>query len=65
MPMKINENNKKIENRGGKRAGAGRKKLGKAILYAAMPPDSLNKLKEQAERENMLVGDWIVKCLKL
>lgn len=56
---------KAIEHRGGARKGAGRKKLGKATLYAAIPPNALDELKRRAKNENMLVGDWIVKHLDL
>lgn len=54
-----------MEHRGGARKGAGRKKLGKATLYAAIPHDALNELKKRAKSENMLVGDWLVKHLGL
>lgn len=56
---------KAMEHRGGARKGAGRKKLGKATLYAAIPHDALNELKKRAKSENMLVGDWLVKHLGL
>lgn len=51
--------------RGGARKGAGRKKLNRAILYASMPRESLVELKKRASDENLLVGDWLVKHLKL
>ena len=56
---------KRKENRGGRRPGSGRKKLGKATLYTAMPPGALFELKKRAKNENMLVGDWLVKHLDL
>lgn len=45
--------------RGGARPGAGRKKLGHAVLYARMTEEAVNKIKIMAQEENKTVGEYL------
>lgn len=51
--------------RGGARAGAGRKKLGNAMLHTAINADYLARLMELAQWEGLTVGAWLMKHLTI
>lgn len=51
--------------RGGARPGAGRKKLGHAILYARMTEEAVNKVKIMAKEEGKTVGEYLQDTLDL
>lgn len=53
----------KTSGRGGARAGAGRKKLGNAMLHTAINADYLARLRELAQGEGLTVGAWLMKHL--
>ena len=55
----------KTGGRGGARAGAGRKKLGNAMLHTALNADYLERLRELAQGEGMTVGAWLMKHLTI
>lgn len=44
---------------GGRRAGAGRPRKNKAILYARMNPEAIEAIKAQAEASGLAVGEYI------
>lgn len=50
---------------GGARIGAGRKKLNKTMLHTSIDKDYLFLLKHKAEADNLTIGDWLVKNVKL
>ena len=50
---------------GGKREGAGRKKIGNAILYARMNKCAVEDLKQRAKDANLAVGTYLVRELNL
>ena len=58
-------NNGKTEHRGGARAGAGRKKLGNAILHTALNADYIERLRGLAQGEGLTVGAWLMKHLTI
>ena len=58
-------NNVKTEHRGGARAGAGRKKLGNAMMHTALNADYLERLMELAQLEGLTVGAWLMKHLTI
>lgn len=58
-------NDGKTEHRGGDRAGAGRKKLGNAMLHIALNADYLARLMELAQGEGLTVGAWLMKHLTI
>lgn len=58
-------NNGKTEHRGGARAGAGRKKLGNAMLHTSLNADYLARLRELAQGEGLTVGAWLMKHLTI
>lgn len=58
-------NDGNTEHRGGARAGAGRKKLGNAMLHTALNADYLARLRELAQWEGLTVGAWLMKHLKI
>lgn len=51
--------------RGGARAGAGRKKLGNAMLHTSLNSDYLARLRELAQGEGLTVGAWLMKHLTI
>lgn len=51
--------------RGGARAGAGRKKLGNAMLHTALNADYLARLMELAQWEGLTVVAWLIKHLTM
>lgn len=55
----------KTGGRGGARAGAGRKKLGNAMLHTAINADYLARLMELAQGEGLTVGAWLMKHLTI
>ena len=55
----------KTSGRGGSRAGAGRKKLGNAMLHTALNADYLARLRELAQGEGLTVGAWLMKHLTI
>ena len=55
----------KTGGRGGARAGAGRKKLGNAMLHTALNADYLERLMELAQGEGLTVGAWLMKHLTI
>ena len=55
----------KTGGRGGARAGAGRKKLGNAMLHTALNADYLARLRELAQGEGLTVGAWLMKHLTI
>ena len=55
----------KTGGRGGARAGAGRKKLGNAMLHTAINADYLERLRELAQGEGLTVGAWLMKHLTI
>lgn len=50
---------------GGKRPNAGRKKVGNAVLYCRMPQEAVEEIKTSAQKENLAVGDYLIKQLGL
>lgn len=50
---------------GGRRPNAGRKKVGNAILYCRMPQEAVEEIKTSAQKENLPVGDYLIKRLGL
>lgn len=50
---------------GGARPGAGRKKLGHAVLWARMPEEAVNKVKIMAQEEGKTVGEYLQDALDL
>jgi hypothetical protein len=50
---------------GGRRPNAGRKKVGNAILYCRMPQEAVDEIKTSAQKENLAVGDYLIKQLGL
>ena len=55
----------KTSGRGGARAGAGRKKLGNAMLHTAINADYLARLMGLAQGEGLTVGAWLMKHLTI
>lgn len=55
----------KTGGRGGARAGAGRKKLGNAMLHTALNAEYLARLRELAQGEGLTVGAWLMKHLTI
>ena len=55
----------KTGGRGGAREGAGRKKLGNAMLHTAINADYLERLRELAQGEGLTVGAWLMKHLTI
>ena len=55
----------KHTNWGGRRENSGRPKTNKVTMWANVSPTFLAKLKENAERENMKVGEFLEKHLCL
>ena len=55
----------KKEKRGGARPGSGRKKLDKSMLHTNVDNSFLAKLRAAAKNENLTVGDWLFKHVKL
>ena len=55
----------KTSGRGGARAGAGRKKLGNAMLHTALNADYLERLRGLAQGEGLTVGAWLMKHLTI
>lgn len=55
----------KTGGRGGARAGAGRKKLGNAMLHTSLNADYLARLRELAQGEGLTVGAWLMKHLTI
>lgn len=51
--------------RGGARQGAGRKPQNKTMMHTSIDADFLAKLRERAERDNLTIGAWIEKNVKL
>ena len=52
-------------NHGGARDGAGRKKVGDAVLYAKMPQAAVDKIKALAKAEKKTVGEYLQDALEL
>lgn len=50
---------------GGCRPNAGRKKVGNAVLYCRMPREAVDEIKASAKKENLAVGDYLIKQLGL
>ena len=55
----------KTGGRGGARAGAGRKKLGNAMLHTALNAEYLARLRELSQGEGLTVGAWLMKHLTI
>lgn len=52
-------------NHGGAREGAGRKKVGDAVLYCKMPKAAVEEIKRRASEKKVAVGIFIMKELNL
>lgn len=59
--MKTNE----TENRGGRRPGAGRKKMAKVTVSVYMRPPAIAELRARAALANMSAGDYIEKLMDM
>lgn len=59
--MKTNE----TENRGGRRPGAGRKKMAKVTVSVYMRPPAIAELRARAACANMSAGDYIEKLMDM
>ena len=55
----------KTSGRGGARAGAGRKKLGNAMLHTSLNADYIARLMGLAQGEGLTVGAWLMKHLTI
>ncbi len=55
----------KKSNRGGARAGSGRKKGNDANLCIRMPKETVDYIKQKSKEENVPIGSWITTKLGL
>ena len=51
--------------RGGARKGSGRKKLDHDVLYVRLPHAIAEKIKENARKEGITIGAYLLKSLNL
>ena len=51
----------KKSNRGGARAGSGRKKGNNVNLCIRMPKETVDYIKQKSKEENVPIGSWIAK----
>lgn len=58
-------NSNKTSKRGGARKGSGRKALNHVYLHIRIPKDIAEIIKQKAKEENITIGSWIVKNLKI
>ena len=55
----------KKSNRGGARAGSGRKKGNNVNLCIRMPKETVDYIKQKSKEENVPIGSWITTKLGL
>lgn len=55
----------KKSNRGGARAGSGRKKGNNVNLCIRMPKETVDYIKQKSKEENVSIGSWITTKLGL
>ena len=55
----------KKSNRGGARAGSGRKKGNNVNLCIRMPKETVDYIKQRSKEENVPIGSWITTKLGL
>ena len=55
----------KKNNRGGARAGSGRKKGNNVNLCIRMPKETVDYIKQKSKEENVPIGSWITTKLGL
>ena len=55
----------KKSNRGGTRAGSGRKKGNNVNLCIRMPKETVDYIKQKSKEENVSIGSWITTKLGL
>lgn len=55
----------KKSNRGGTRAGSGRKKGNNVNLCIRMPKETVDYIKQKSKEENVPIGSWITTKLGL
>ena len=55
----------KKSNRGGARAGSGRKKGNNVNLSIRMPKETVDYIKQKSKEENVPIGSWITTKLGL
>lgn len=54
----------KKSNRGGARAGSGRKKGNNVSLCVRMPRDTVEYIKKKSKEENVTLGTWIERRIR-